>query len=244
MLRRRNDLDRQHFAALLVLLAVTTTAHLLVVPPAQAATPAFTGVGRLAVPLISRAEGNKPTAPRQQEQESRQPPPVADPAGGPVFSILGGSVFSGSSAFQSGAAFAYYFGPKAAIGFEVEGNFTFGPGGRVAQGMGSLIFQTGARASKFVPYFAVGAGYLYAKSKFPAATQEVLDRFGIDPQPKTEKTPYFQFGGGVRFYIKPKMAFRADVRFAQVPLTLEGPLSFWDRLFAMRRIAGMVSWDF
>ncbi len=244
MLRRTDYLDRHRLAALLVVLTATATAHLLVVPPAQASTPTFTGVGRLAVPLISRAEKNGPTARRPQEQQSPQPPPVSDPASGPVFSILGGSVFSGASAFQTGAAFAYYFGPKAAIGFEVEGNLTFGPGGRVAQGMGSLIVQAGARTSKFVPYVAVGGGYLYAKSKFPDSTQEVLDRFGIDPQPKTEQTPFFQFGGGVRFYIKPKIAFRADVRFAQVPLTLAGNPSFWDRLFAMRRIAGMLSWDF
>jgi len=244
MLSRTDNLHRRRWAALLILLTATITAHLLVVPPAQATTPAFTGVGRLAVGLISRAETNRPAAPRQQEQQTPQPPPVSDPASGAVFSVLGGSVFSGASAFQTGAAFAYYFGPKAVIGFEVEGNLTFGPAGRVAQGMGSVIFQTGARSSKFVPYIAVGGGYLYAKSRFPAATQEVLDRFGIDPQPKTEQTPFVQFGGGVRFYIKPKIAFRADIRFAQIPLTLEGDVSFWSRLFAMRRIVGMVSWDF
>ena len=244
MLRRTGYLDRHRLATLLAVLAATGTAHLLVAPPARATTPAFTSVGRLALPVISRAGKNGPAAPPRQEQQSPQPPPVSDPANGVVFSVFGGSVFSGSSAFQTGAAFAYYFGPKAAIGFEVEGNLTFGPGGRVAQGMGSLIFQTGARTSKFVPYVAVGGGYLYAKSKFPAATQEVLDRFGIDPQPETEQVPFFQFGGGVRFYIKPNIAFRADVRFAQVPLTLVGDPSFWDRLFAMRRIAGMVSWDF
>lgn len=244
MLQRTCYLHRHRLAASIVLLAATTTAHLLVVPQAQAATPAFTGVGRLAVSLISRADEAEPTAPRQQEQESPEPPPVSDPASGVVFSVLGGSVFSGASAFQTGTALAYYFGPKAAIGIEVEGNLTLGPGGRVAQGMGSIIFQTGARTSKFVPYIAVGGGYLYAKSSFRASTQEVLDRFGIDPQPKTEQTPFFQFGGGVRFYIKPKIAFRADIRFALVPLTLEGNPSFWARLFAMRRIAGMVSWDF
>lgn len=244
MLQRTCYLGRHRLAALIVLLVAATAAHLLVVPNAQAATPTFTGVGRLAAALVARAQGSAPTAPRLQEQQSPEPPPVADPASGAVFSVLGGSVFSGASAFQTGAAFAYYFGPKAAIGFEVEGNLTFGPGGRVAQGMGSLVFQTGARTSKFVPYIAVGGGYLYAKSRFPAATQEVLDRFGIDPQPKTEQTPFFQFGGGVRFYIKPKLAFRADIRFALVPLTLEGNPSFWNRLFAMRRIAGMVSWDF
>jgi hypothetical protein len=244
MLRRTDCLDRHHLAALIVLLVAATAAHLLVVPHARAATPAFTGVGRLAVPLLSRATASAPTAPRLQEQQSPEPPPFADPASGPVVSILGGSVFSGASAFQTGAAFAYFFGPKATFGFEAEGNLTFGPAGRVAQGMGSFIVQVGARTSKFVPYFAIGGGYVYAKSKFPDATQEVLDRFGIDPEPKTEQAPFLQFGGGVRFYIKPKVAFRADVRFAQVALNVEGDLSFSDRLFPMRRISGMVSWDF
>lgn len=244
MLQGTDYLDRHRVAGLIVLLIAAIAAHLFVVPPAQAATPAFTGVGRLVVPLAARAREGGDTAPRPQDQQSPEPPPVEDPASGIVFSILGGSVFSGASAFQTGAAVAYYFGPKAAIGFEVEGNFTFGPAGRVTQVMGSLIFQAGARTSKFVPYVAFGGGYLRATSSFPAATQEVLDRFGIDPQPKTEQTPFFQFGGGMRFYIKPAMAFRADIRFAQVPLTLDGDLSFSDRLFAMRRIAGMVSWDF
>ena len=45
-------------------------------------------------------------------------------------------------------------------------------------------------------------------------------------------------------WLKPGLAFRGDVRFAQVLLDLKGGLSFSDRLFPMRRIAGMVSWDF
>jgi hypothetical protein len=47
----------------------------------------------------------------------------------------------------------------------------------------------------------------------------------------------------VRFYVKPNVAFRGDVRFAQVLLGVK-ELGFWDRIYAMRRIAGMVSWDF
>ena len=121
---------------------------------------------------------------------------------------------------------------------------TFGPGGRVGQVMGSFIWQVGARTSKFVPYFAGGVGYLRAKSKYPALTQSVLDEFGIDPQPKTEQGPFFHYGGGVRFYVKPNLAFRGDVRFAYVPLDLQVDTGFSDRLFGMRRIAGMVSWDF
>lgn len=182
--------------------------------------------------------------PQEQEQQRPEPPPVLDPASGPVFSVLGGSIWSGASAFQTGAAFAYFFGDKASFGFEAEGAVTFGPGGRVSQVMGSFVWQTGARTSKFVPFFAGGVGYLHATSEYPGATQDVLDEFGIDPQPKTEEGPFVQYGGGLRFYLKPRIAIRADVRFALVPLDLEVDPGFWDRLHGMRRIAGMLSWDF
>ncbi len=132
---------------------------------------------------------------------------------------------------------------KAGIGVEAEGNLTFGPGGRVAQFMGSLVLQTGARTSKFVPYIALGAGFLRASTSFPQATSDALAELGIHPQPTTETAPFVQFGGGLRFYVRPKMAFRMDVRLAQVALDLDG-VSFGDSLFAMRRVAGMISWDF
>jgi hypothetical protein len=222
---------------------VALLAHVATLAPATAATPTFTVLGRMALPLAAHIEHTAPIAPAQQTQETG-PPPVIDPAAGAVVSIAGGSVFSGASAFQSGGAFAYFFGDKASIGFEVEADITFGPAGRVTQVMGSFMYQTGARTSKFVPYFAGGIGYLRATSEYPTATQDVLDAFDIDPQPKTEDGPFFHYGGGLRFYLKPTVALRGDVRFALVPLDLEVDPGFWDRLFGMRRIAGMISFDF
>jgi len=227
--------------------AAILAAHLIAATPATAGTPALVGVGRVAAPLVAHVEATSAMpAPMQQaaEQAAQQLPEILDPASGPVFSILGGSVFSGASAFQTGAALAYFFGDKANIGFEIEGDITFGPGGRVAQVMGSFVYQTGARTSKFVPFFAAGGGYLRATSEYPTATQEVLDEFGIDPQPRTEEGPFIQWGGGLRYYVKPRVAFRADVRFALVPLNLEEETDLWDRMFGMSRVAGMLSFDF
>ena len=208
---------------------------------AAAATSSFMAVARMSAPVLSAIEAERASPSLQQESEQREPPPFTDPASGAVFSILGGSVFSGSSAFQTGAAFAYFFGEKASFGFELEGDLTFGPGGRVVQMMGSFVYQAGARTSKFVPYFAGGGGYLRATSSLPAERQAVLDELGIVPEPETEQAPFVQFGGGLRFYVKPNLAFRADVRFAQVFLDLR---VVGRSNYPMRRIAGMVSWDF
>lgn len=223
-------------------IAATTAANLLLIGAAAAATPAYAAVGRLAAPLVSHIESARDA--QEQEPQRPEPPPVIDPISGPVFSVLGGSVFSGASAFQTGAALAYFFGAKANVGFEVELDATFGPAGRVTQVMGSFVYQTGARTSKFVPYFAAGAGYLRARSSYQDATQEMLDLFGIDPQPRTEQGPFVQYGGGLRFYVKPNLAFRADARFALVPLNLEVDPGLWNRMFGMSRIAGMLSFDF
>lgn len=213
--------------------------------PADASPSPFNGIARMTAPLLAHVDGSQSPQQQQQQEEDepRRPPPLADPASGAVFSIMGGSVFSGSSSFQGGGAFAYYFGGKATVGFEVEGTLTFGPGGRVSQVLGSFMLQTGARTSKFVPYFAGGIGYVHASANLPEETRTILDDLGIHPEPRSESGPLVQFGGGVRFYIKPRLSFRADVRFAQVALDLEGK-NFWDSLFPMRRIAGMVSWDF
>ena len=214
------------------------------VATAEASTPTLPGFARMAAPLIAHLEtALRPQQEQEQEQERREPPPVIDPASGPVFSVFGGSVFSGASAFQTGATFAYFFGPKASVGVEVEGNLTFGPAGRVVQVMGSFVMQTGARTSKFVPYIAVGGGILRASTGFPQATADALAELGIVPEPTTETAPFIHFGGGLRFYVRPKMAFRIDARMAQVALDLDG-VGFSDSLFPMRRVAGMISWDF
>ena len=225
----------------LAALAATLALSLSIIAKAEASTPTLTGFARMAAPLIAHLNGQSPQ--QEQEPERREPPPVIDPASGAVFSVFGGSVFSGASAFQTGATFAYFFGPKASIGFEVEGNLTIGPGGRVTQFMGSLVMQTGARTSKFVPYIALGGGLLRASTGFPQDKTDALAALGITLQPTTESAPFLQFGGGLRYYLKPKLAFRIDGRLAQVALDLEG-VSFGDSLFAMSRVAGMISWDF
>ena len=233
--RRRPSIAVVRCVALMSALALALSAA----APAHAATPSLTGFSRMAAPLLERLTQQQ----QEQEEERRDPPAVIDPASGPVFSVFGGSVFSGSSAFQTGAALAYFFGPKASFGIEGEGNITFGPGGRVYQFLGSFVLQTGARTSKFVPFIALGAGALRASNQYPEATTAALADLGIDPQPRSETAPFFHFGGGVRVYVKPGMAFRADVRFAQVALDLED-VSFSDSLFPMRRVVGMLSWDF
>ena len=180
---------------------------------ARASTPSFAAVGRATAPLT--ALPGLPAAQQEQEQERPTPPPVPDPEAGAVLSILAGSVWSGSSTFQVGGAFAYFFGGKGTVGFEVEGDFIRGPGGNVVQVMGSLMIQFGARTSKFVPYAAGGVGYLRANSSFPDQTLAVLEELGIRPEPEEEQAPFFQFGGGLRFYVRSNLAFRGDIRFAQ-----------------------------
>ena len=224
------------------MLAVVAIALTGLAPATAAAAPLwYTGLATIAAPFAARLPATE-TVLQQQRQGVPQAPPLRDPVDGPVFSVFGGSVFSGSSTFQGGAALAYFFGAKATLGFEVEGALTFGPGGRVVQGQGSLIVQTGARTSKFVPYVAVGVGYLRAKTVLPSRTAEVLASLGIDPTPQVETAPYVHFGGGVRFYVKPNVAIRGDVRFAQVLLDIPDR-SFTDT-FPMRRVAVMLSWNF
>jgi len=219
--------------------AITCTALLPL--PATAAPLSYTGFANIAAPFAARLPFD-PAPPEQQGESTPQAPPLRDPAGGMVVSVFGGSVFSGSSTFQGGGAVAYFFGAKATFGFEVEGALTFGPGGRVGQAQGSFIVQTGARTSKFVPYIAVGLGYLRATAGLPDKTTAVLEALGINPRPQVENAPFVHFGGGLRFYVKPNMAFRGDVRFAQVKLDIPGQ-DFTDT-FPMRRIAAMISWDF
>lgn len=231
-------ITRIHLTAVLSALALS----FFTVTKAEALTPVMTGFARISVPLIAHLETG--TSPKeQQEGERRDPPPVNDPASGPVLSAFGGSVFSGKSAFQTGGAIAYFFGPKASVGLEAEASMTFGPGGRIAQVMGSFILQTGARTSKFVPYIALGGGFLQASTKFPDAKTAIFEELGINPEPTRESAPFIQIGGGLRFYIKRNLAARADVRVARAKLDLDG-VKLIDSLFRMRRVVGMLSWEF
>lgn len=207
--------------------------------PAAASPVGLTAAARLAAPLA----GHFAEQQQQEEEEPRQAPPIRDPANGIVLSVLGGSVFSGASSFQAGASVAYFFDAKAAYGFEAEGAVSFGPGGRVVHGFGNFIIQAGARTSKFVPYFTAGVGYLRAELRLSDRTRSALDALGIVPALETESGPLFNFGGGLRFYLREGLAVRGDFRISQVLLDIPNK-GFVERLYPMRRFAGMVSWDF
>ena len=73
--------------------------------------------------------------------------------------------------------------------------------------------------------------------------EPVLEKLGINPEPTKESAPFVHIGGGLRFYIKRNLAFRGDVRVARVKLDLEG-VDLIDSLFRMRRVVGMLSWEF
>lgn len=242
-MRPPNAHDRPNASSTARAAAVFVIALAGLAPTAAAASPfSYTGFATIAAPFTAPRPAAHSLLPQQQEEGVPQAPPPRDSAGGMVVSVLGGSVFSGNSTFQGGAAIAYFFGAKATLGFEIEGALTFGPGGRVVQGQGSFIIQTGARTSKFVPFVALGIGYLRAKADLPSQTTEVLASLGINPTPESESAPYFHFGGGVRFYVKPNLSVRGDVRLAQVKLDVPDQ-SFTDT-FPMRRVAVMLSWDF
>lgn len=209
-------------------------------PTAATATPLLPTAAL--VPATALA-GGAPGARQQAAQEQEPgPPPFPDRIGGFVVSIFGANIFSGSNALQVGGALAYFFEPRAQIGFEVEGGTTFGPGGQVTFASGSFIVQAGARTSKIVPYIDVGGGYVHAEVDLPEANRQELERLGIVIEPTTESGPSFHYGGGVRFYLREGIALRADFRDTRV--VRDGDGSFFDRLFSMRRIAGMLSFDF
>ncbi|MDP6687549.1 MAG: hypothetical protein QF680_06190 [Acidobacteriota bacterium] len=233
-----NTTTRVHSTVVLGALALS----LFIVTKAEASTPTVPGFASISVPLIAHLE-TETNLEQQQEEERRDPPPVIDPASGPVLSVFGGTVFSGKSAFQTGGAIAYFFGAKAGVGLEAEASMILGPGGIVTQVMGSFILQAGARTSKFVPYIALGGGFLQATTKFPDEKAEALEKLGINPEPTKESAPFVHIGGGLRFYIKRNLAFRGDVRVARVKLDLEG-VDLIDSLFRMRRVVGMLSWEF
>ena len=104
---------RVHSTVVLGALALS----LFIVTKAEASTPTVPGLAGISVPLIAHLE-TEANLKQQQEGERRDPPPVIDPASGPVLSVFGGSVFSGKSAFQTGGAIAYFFGAKAGFGLE------------------------------------------------------------------------------------------------------------------------------
>jgi len=178
----------------------------------------------------------------EQQSEDQELPPYPDAVGGFQVSIFGGNVFSGSNALQVGGTLSYFFKPTAWIGFEVEGATTLAPGGRVTHASANLVLQTGARTSRIVPYLTAGGGFVQASLDLPEATQRELDRLGVIVDPDTESGPSLNYGGGVRYYLREKIAVRGDFRSTLVLRDTDE--SFFDRLFTINRIAGMLNIEF
>lgn len=199
----------------------------------------------LLAPVTALATGPGADPGGQQEEEGRQPPPPEDEIGGLQLALLGGSQFRATSSGQVGAAVAYFFKPNATFGFELEGGATFGPGGDVLHGMANVILQAGARTSRIVPYVTGGVGVFRAEVSLPSNIQGRLDEFGLQVPRNDETAPFLNFGGGARYYLKEGISLRGDYREFRALLDLqEGNPSLSDRLFALRRIAAMISFEF
>lgn len=196
-------------------------------------------------PAAGQATAHQPERPQEQGEEEPQEqelPPYPDDVGGFQLGMFGGSVFSGSNALQVGGTLTYFLRPTARVGFEIEGATTLGPGGRVLHANGNLVLQAGARTSRIVPYATVGGGFVRATLDLPEATREELDRLGVVVAPDTESGPALNYGLGVRYYVRESIALRADFRsFLVVRETDE---SFYERLYTVNRIAGMLSMEF
>lgn len=168
--------------------------------------------------------------------------PAADKVGGFQLSLIGGVQLRGSASGQFGVALAYFKSSTAAVGVEVEAVFTQGPNGKVYTGVTSLILQSGARASRMVPYFAIGLGYFRAEENLRDAVADALPGFGIPATNRSETGGLLAFGFGIRYFMAPNISFRFDLREFKLVTSASG--NIFDRLFSMRRIAGFLSFDF
>lgn len=196
----------------------------------------------LALLLIAPAAAIAATDGSQEQQQDIQPPPPPDQVGGANVSVLVGSMFGPSTAAQVGGAIGYFFKPNASIGFEVEGDLTFGLDGKVAQIFGSLVLQTGARTSRIVPYGTIGAGVMYAKFDPRQAIKDELDALGIVIEEDTEVAPGLALGIGVRYFMSEKVSMRGDFRNYWMWRSIQG--GFNEHLYTMRRVAGGIVWEF
>lgn len=196
----------------------------------------------LALLLLAPAAAIAATDGSQEQQQDIQPPPPPDQVGGANVSVLVGSMFGASTAAQVGGAIGYFLKPGATIGFELEGNLTFGLDGKVAQLFGSLVLQTGARTSKIVPYGTIGAGVMYAKFDPRQAIKDELDALGIVIEEDTEVAPGLALGIGVRYFMSEKVSMRGDFRNYWMWRSIQGDFS--EHLYTMRRVAGGIVWEF
>jgi len=176
-----------------------------------------------------------------QVEATRGERPPRDPVGGFQFAILGGVQLRGSASGAGGIALGYYDRASASFGIELEGAFTRGPTGDIVHVMLSAVLQSGARSSRMVPYLTFGAGAYRAQERLRDAVRDVLPDFGIEISEETEIGPIVGVGLGVRYFLSPKVSFRADYREFRALTTGSG--DFFDRLYALRRIAGYLAFD-
>lgn len=187
------------------------------------------------------AAGKSPTAGRQQVTEAQEPPP-RDKVGGFQFGLLGGVQLVGSASGQGGVTLGYFKPSTAAIGLEAEAGITLGPNGEVYHGLLSIVLQSGARSSRIVPYLSLGGGVFRAEVDLRDAVEEELPNFGIDLPDSEEEGPLIAVGLGVRYYLSDWLSLRLDYREFRALTQVDS--DFLDRLFALRRIGGMLSLEF
>lgn len=168
--------------------------------------------------------------------------PERDPVGGFALGVLAGVQLRGSASGQFGLSLAWFKRSTSNVGIEFEGAFTRGPDGQVYHGLLSVILQSGSRATRMVPYLALGGGVFYAREQLRDAVREALPNFGITPEEQTETGGLIAFGFGVRYYLSDKMSFRVDYREMRAITTAEG--GFFDKLHSMRRIGGFLMFHF
>ena len=164
--------------------------------------------------------------------------PERDSVGGFALGLLAGVQLRGSASGQFGLSLAWFKQSTSNVGFEFESAFTRGPDGEVYHGLLSVILQSGSRATRMVPYLALGGGVFHAREQLRDSVREALPDFGITPEERTETGGMIAFGFGVRYYLNEKMSFRGDYREMRGITTAEG--GFFDKLHSMRRIAGIL----
>ena len=168
--------------------------------------------------------------------------PERDPVGGFALGVLAGVQLRGSASGQFGLSLAWFKRSTSNVGFEFEGAFTRGLDGQVYHGLVSVILQSGSRATRMVPYLALGGGVFHAREQLRDAVRQALPNFGINFEEGTETGGLIAFGFGVRYYLNEKMSFRADYREMRAITSASG--SFFDKLHSMRRIGGILMFQF
>lgn len=167
--------------------------------------------------------------------------PEMDNVGGFQLSFFGGVQLRGSASGQGGLAIAYFKRSTAGLGLEMEVAYTSGPSGNVTHALASIVLQSGARSARFVPYLTIGGGAYRAQETLRESVAAELPSFGIEPTEGEETGALIAFGFGARYYLSDSLSFRADYREFRALTTGEG--GFFDRLFALRRIAGFLSFE-